>query len=450
MGIILRTEWKTWAKKIFLPLVLFPFFSISLWRFINAIFLSFNSYKGELLANFPFFFRLKYYNPLLYHSIITNAPNRPWFENTWFYGPIHHLWLFPLTLVSSVEQFFNLLLIFYVCLTICILFVFYNTVKKNKDYLFLITFFTVALGSFALLDNLIQRNVELLEFSLIIISFLCLTKKREYVAGSLLCVASMAKLFPFIFLPYLLIKKKFKAFFGFLITFIIIVAITQITLNWRNYQLFTPTVAQHHGLPILNTILGNNYFTEISHVRGSLYTFILSFFANIDMGKSIPIITYKIDNFFIPNSAFLILALLILMLTFYLLYKTSKEGDLLYEYSIVSLVMLLIYPRYNPHYYIFTILSFVTILRTLTYDLDTYRLSLLTKIIVFFIYIFSLLFLGNLIPFSVYNKILPLKNVAFHYFSTYSLFGLGTFILWCLIIWFYWRNYKTNIIKAKE
>ncbi len=221
------------------PLLFFLslFFPISIWRFVTAIMLGWKAYNGELLANFPLFFRLKYYNLSLYNSFLTNFPDiqnailaksdvagTVWFLKTWFYGPIHHLWLFPLTFfANSIDLFFRLLLIFYVCLIIGVLFLLYNAVKKNRDYLFLIAYFTITLGSFALLDNLTQRNVELFEFSLITIAYLYLKKNCDYIGGSLLCFAAMAKLLPFIFFPYLLIKKNFKAAISFLVTFVVIV-----------------------------------------------------------------------------------------------------------------------------------------------------------------------------------------------------------------------------------
>jgi len=206
---------KNIKDKIFLIFFL-PFFPISIYRFYLAIHRGWNSYTGELFANFPFYILLPHYNPIL-HQRLTDS-GQIWFTDSWFYGPVHHFWLFPATFFfQSIDIFFHTLLIFYACLIIFVAFQLYKAIKENTGPVFFIAYFTIFLGSFQLLDNLQMRNVELLEFSLIIFAYLCLRKNRDYAAGSLLCFAAMAKLFPFIFLPYLLIKKDLSVSSVFLL-----------------------------------------------------------------------------------------------------------------------------------------------------------------------------------------------------------------------------------------
>jgi len=158
------------------------------------------------------------------------------------------------------------------------------------------------------------------------------------------------------------------------------------------------------------------------------------------MEHYVPIITYRIQNFIVPNLIYLFFFLLIILLSFYLMYKKGDKGDLLQEFAIVSLMMFLIFPRANPHYYIFNLFAFICILRIYS---NNHWMSVGQKISVFFIYIFSLLIMGSLLPLQFYDKIFPLRNSAFHYFTTYSLFGLGTFITWCLMIWIYSSSKKS-------
>lgn len=419
-------------------------FPLSLSRFINAILTGWNHFAGELLASFPFYFLLKNYNPALYESLGSG----PWFPETWAYGPVHHFWLFPLTwLFTSVESFFRSLLILYTGLIIGVLCLLYNRIKQNKSYLFFFAYFSIALGSLGLVDNMVQRNIELLEFSLIVFAFLCLRRNREYSAGMLLSFAAMSKVYPIIFFPYLLAKRKFKAVFAFLITFIVIAVITQFTLDWSKYQLFQPSQLEAMGIPSLSSGFPSTVLENISQVRGSFYTFILTFFADIDMTQFVPEVTYRVKNFLVPNLIFFIFAVFILILSFYFFYKTGKRGDLLLEFSITPLVILLIHPHINPHYYIFTILALISIMKIFAYDLDRFRLSLLTRIFLFSIYVVTLLSLASIVPLIVYEKIFPLTNTAFHYFTTYSIFAPATFILWMILLWFYWNDYKT---KEKE
>ncbi len=216
-------------------------------------------------------------------------------------------------------------------------------------------------------------------------------------------------------------------------------------MGWQNYQLFnfsTFAIDPHVALP-LQAFIGKTYFAEIRHTSCSFYGFILSFFAKIDMSSFIPQVTYKIKNFIIPNSIFLLTVFLIFGFTFYLFFKTKKRGNLLYEFSIVSLMMLLLPHHVNPHYYIFTLFAFISILKMYSYEFKSYRFSFRLQFFIVFIYIFLLLSTGNLIPFRAYEKVFHLENMAFHYFTTYNIFALGTFILWCLMLWIYYLDYKT-------
>ena len=394
----------------------------------------------------PVFFLLKYYNPLLRSELLNfiNVDQEWFFFKSWVYGPVHNLWLLPLVFsVHSVALIFRCLLIFYVLLTFLVSLLLCKALIKNKDLLFFVAFFTIILGSFSILENFAQRNVELLEFSLIIVAYLCLRKNRDFMAGVFLCLAAMAKLLPIIFFPYLLVKRRSRAAIGFITALLVIIALTQLTLGWQNWAMLDAKVMREGGVALeLDQFLGKTYFTPISQARGSFYTFILSFFAKIDMSSYIPKVTY--NNFLIPNWIYIIFSLIFIITTFLLFYVTGRRGNLFYEFAIVLLLMLLISHHTNPHYYIFTLLAFMSILKFYTYDMSSHKLSYPVRLLLFLSFVFSLLATGHLIPFSLYQRILHLKNSAFHYFSTYGIFGIATFILWWVVIWIYWLDYTKN------
>lgn len=426
--------------------LLLLFYPIAVARFLQMVSHAWSSYLGEFFATFPFYFLLERYNPLLYQSV--TAVKAGWFPHSWYYGPLHHLWLFPVTFfVHSVDVFLRFLFIFYILLIIIVPLLLCNTINRNRSFLFLAGFFTIILGSFSVLENLKQRNVELLEFSLIIMAYLCLRKNRDYAGGSLLCFAAMAKLLPFIFLPYLFVKKRFKALIAFFITFIVIFITTQVTLGWQNWAVLDRETMETSKLALsVDQFLGKAYFTPISQARGSFYSFILSFFSKVDMSSYVPVVIYK--NFLIPNLLYIFLSFLFLAYSFFLFYRNGKKGDLFHEFSILLLTMLLVSHHTNPHYYIFTLFAFIGILKFYTYDLINYRLTIRTQISIISIFIFTLLSTGNLVPLSIYNKIFPLKNSAFHYFTTYGIFGLSTLILWFLMLWIYQVDYEKYDVKS--
>jgi len=434
------------------------FFFLSLARFIKSVKIAWYHFGGELLANFPFASKLRYINPDLFKDpLLYNAFEfPPGFPDLlpgagyWFYGPVHHFWLLPLVLLAQdAAMFFRPVLIIYILLYIGVLVLLYKMIKDTshsgfRNYLLLGFMFAIALGSFQFNDNLGQRNVEILELCLIIIAFYFLKNNKDYLGGGVLGLAAMTKFLPIIFLPYLLVKKRYRAAFGFFIVFALIAVVTQFTLGWENNALFKSHMATHVGVPGLSAFTGASYITHISHLRGSLYTFILTFFADIDMTSAIPIITYKVKSFFLPNWLFIITAGFISLFSFFTMYK-NKKGNLLYEFSIVCLMMLLLTPRTNPHYYIFTLMAFISIIKVL---LMLRPMSISRKVFLSIIFLVTLLLLGNIVPFSIYDRILPLESLAFHYFSTYGIFGLATFILWCTLMYLYIKDHHYSERKS--
>ncbi|MBI2027041.1 MAG: DUF2029 domain-containing protein [Deltaproteobacteria bacterium] len=420
-----------------LCLLLASFFPLALLRIYNAIMKGWIFFSGELACLFPFAHKLHSYNPSLYKSLLLDlnrdSPRYLMESTQWFYGPIHHLWLFPLTYFApSVSWFFNPLLVFYLVLIFLLLFLLYRSLFDTRNIVLLLAFMTIALGSMQMSENLVQRNVELLEVSLIIIAYLCIKNNKHMLGGGILGLAAMAKFLPFLFVPYLLVKRKTKAVVGFLIVFICIAVLGQLVLGWENNELFTSWQKLHRFGAPLTALGGQPYIVPISHLRGSFYTFILSFFASIDMSSYIPIVTYKINDFIFPNILFFILSGIIFFSSFYLFYK-KKNGDLFFEFSIVGLLMLLLSPRTNPHYYIFSLFAFLSVFKFLVSS--KYKLSSSSFTFIGGLFFLLLLLMGHLIPFSVYEIIFPLENAAFHYFSTYSIFGMGAFLLWCLMMY---------------
>ena len=248
------------------------FFPVALLRFIKAINEGWGRFSGEFKASFPLAYFLPSYNPDLYNSLLTStSAGGVYFPDTpiWHYGPIHHFWLYPLTLfIKNFETFMNSVFIIYLFLIIIGFSLLYQALTNKKNIYFLIAFWTIILGCFQMNDNLLQRNIELLELFLIIVAFWCLTHKIDFLGGIVLCFAAMAKLFPFIFFPYLLIKRKFKSAFGFMLAFVIIFIATQLILGWENSNLLRGGQAQKYGLPSVSSLLGEAYFAPIHPQRG--------------------------------------------------------------------------------------------------------------------------------------------------------------------------------------
>ena len=427
--------------------IIFVFAAIS--KLVITAIRGWNSHLGELVANFPMYPILQSYNPTLYSTI---PKSLVWWDGVyWFYGPFYHLLYFPLTLIlPSFDVFMRSLMIIYIVILMLVLFYFVKNYGEQKKNTLFIIVFTLTFGIFATSDLLQQKNIELIEFVLLMSALLCLEKQKFYAAGSLLCMAAMSKFLPFIFFIYLFIKPEFKngkhkAIISYIFTFVLIVIAAHFTLGWDTYKMFQSNVATAHGVPTLQSFLGEKAITEVSHVRGSLYTFILSFFVKIDMTSAVPVVSYANTNYLIPNLIYFIVCILVGLLSFLVIRK--NKNDIFYDFAILTSLMLIVFPRCNPHYYIFILfgLYYISMVllnssRKLSYKKqhEFYLLGILL--------VFVYLMFGGLIPFSLYDRILSLDNKYYHYIAVYGIQGFAVFVLWSTLITLGYRK----VIKTEK
>ena len=402
--------------------------------------------SGELLANFPMYSVMERYNPVLFNSV--KSTESVWFTSgsicnvedieckevpgEWFYGPFHHLVHLPLTLFhSTLKSFTNSLLIIYVLASLFILYFFsrYYFISHNK--LFTVFIFALTFGQFAFLENLKQRNIEIAEFLLIFLALLAMKFKKEWLLGISLSLAFLAKLLPLIFFPYLIIKKRYVSVTIYLILVMVIAIITELVLGWGNWVL--PKLATSHGIPSLASILGEHYLTGISHLRGSFYTFVLSFFTDIHLTSTSTIVTYKEKYFGLVNSGFFVFCALISFISIRNIY--FNKNDTFFDFAIITSLMLLIFPRINPHYYIFFLFGIYYILHIfLCGRQDIINMKTSYKLLIIFLFVTILLLFGYFVPFSVIDKIINQDFPYFHFMAAYGIQGLATFLLWLLLI----------------
>ena len=291
-------------------------------------------------------------------------------------------------------------------------------------------------GQFAFLENLMQRNIEIAEFLLIFIALLAMKFKKEWLLGSSLSLAFLAKLLPLIFFPYLIIKKRYVSVTIYLLVIMVIVIITELVLGWDNWIL--PEMASRHGIPTLASLKGEVPLAYIQYVRGSFYNFIMTFVSDIQLGGDYPKVTYKEEYFRLVNWGFFAFCALISFISFRNIY--FNKNDTFFDFAIITSLMLLVFPRINPHYYIFCLFGIYYILRTLLCGRqDIINMKTNYKLLIIFLFVIILLLFGYFVPFSVIDKIIIDKiiNQDFHYFhfiAAYGIQGLATFLLWFLLI----------------
>ena len=108
-----------------------------------------------------------------------------------------------------------------------------------------------------------------------------------------------------------------------------------------------------HGMPTIGKILDNQLFSDISQQRGSFYTFILSFISDVEVTNQATIVKYSFTYIGVINWLFIIICLILSTLTARIVYLNKK--DVFFDFALITTLMLIVYPRVNPHYYIFAL-----------------------------------------------------------------------------------------------
>lgn len=408
---------------------------IGLARLVNVFAESWTDYEGELYANFPGFLILRWLNPTVYDTV----GNTFWGKTVWFYGPFHHFAYLPLlAFVTSVPLFFQILLMVFTAGIMAGLAAIASTetfASRRDRALFLVLLLGITFNQFAVLDNLHQRNTELLEFILLMAALVALTRHREVGGGVLLALAGLTKLLPMIYFIALPLKRARRALGAYLLTALVVVALAEVLLGWENYHLLRPEVATSVGAPSLEAIRDGVPFTEPSPQRGSFYSFWLLPHYDITFHTDTPRPTIQRrigSGLAAANVGFLVVVLLIGLATVIALRKS--RNDWLFAFGLLGALMLIASPRCNPHYYVFPLFGIFWFARRLVLRQQEGRLGRTDGWLVAFLLPLMIMF-GGIVPFSVFDRILPgPPNTYFHMLAVYSVQGLATFLLWCALI----------------
>lgn len=290
---------------------------------------------GDFWGTFPAVFVDKY-NPSLRDKTIVKDWSK---DREWDYGPVQHLVTLPLTFIKSIR-------------TVSILWLLAN-------YLFLILAVWITLKVFsaapAMLKSVIvflwlaywplypaleENVIEVFELFMIVLSLYLLRKDRDVLSGAALGVACMAKFLPVIFLGYFLIKGKIRAFFSMLAVIVLIIVMTQVTLGWQNNRMI------------------KNFYAELKEGKFE-YTYWRSQTIPSAIERLFSAKDYSANKIYYPTVmkphivkwAVKAVVGFIALITFTLLYRNRKRGDIRLEYGIVAAVMFLI-STHGEHYYL--------------------------------------------------------------------------------------------------
>ena len=119
----------------------------------------------------------------------------------------------------------------------------------------------------------------------------------------------------------------------------------------------------------------------------------------------------------------------------FLFYIYRNKSDTLFDFTIITSVMIIILPRANPHYYIFCLFGIYYLLYGFLSDRqDIVNMKKSYKFPLYFCFAVTSIFFGGIIPFSIIDKLINQDFPYFHFLASYGIQGFATFLLWLMLI----------------
>lgn len=374
---------------------------------------------GDFWSTFPASFAEKYNPALRDKTIVKN-----WYHGAdWGYGPIQHLITLPLTSLTSIRTVSMIWLgVNYLFLAGAIFF----ALKIFGDAPFMIKALILFIWlCFWPLYPAIEENViEVFELFLIVASLYLMLRGKDIRAGVLLGIASMAKFLPVLFLPYLLMKRRLKAFFAMLAAIILIAIGTQFTLGWQNNEML------------------KRFFTEIRQDKYD-YTYWRSQTLPSAIERIFSTSDYSAAQIHYPKMAkpglvkilVKVTVAVLFICTFLILFRNRKGGDLRIEFGIVSILMFLASTHGEHYYLIFSLTGYSAAVYFLWRRKNLFGTAILA---------ISYLLSGYLVQIREFDIILlprytDINREIFFHFLSFPVYGIIMLFVLLVMIYFRWN-----------
>jgi hypothetical protein len=290
------------------------------------------NFYGDFLASFPTWRVAALCGRLdWYFGSLAQAWGPP---PIWHYGPLLHVITLPLFACSSLRSayiawlFVNYL---FVAVTALVAMWIVDDGKPTRATAFVVI--VVFCNFNPLYEALTQRTIELCELMLLFIAYALYRRQRVVTCGMAIGTAVMMKFLPLIYLPWLVLKRQWRALFAAIAVIVPIAIVTELVLGWRNSGIL---IQLGHG-SFIQTELNQSLAGTI--VR-------LAHWQHLD----VPVATI---------SRIAIVAGLIALSIFMLRRERSDDID----YGLLAAAMVLLPPHNQQYYFVFLLLPYLLLYR---------------------------------------------------------------------------------------
>jgi hypothetical protein len=369
-------------------------------------------------------------------------------HSRFLYPPLVAVFFQPFAVMkySDAKFLWNVInLLLYLFIVLILLFIF----EFQKDLFKILLVFTLALNFFPFIALLERGQIDLLTFLPVILGFLAYKKEKDFFAGLLWSVAIIFKLYTLLFIPFLLLIKKYRTLKGFLsgtvLLFLLMIIVNGKNLTWNYFFKELPRISAYGNagtdeMKIKNQTL-QEYFpmtpVSITVVDGKPYiTESISFNSKASFIRILQVVQEKLKVNF-PNSYYSFLIFILLFLLVYLFYRKNKITDF-YKFAIFWQTAFAVVLLTSPFTWVMNLVWLLPVI-----FIGIYTLPVLFRNKKYFLII---LLIAGYIMLSVPDNLLLTKNSSLTEFFK-SRFVISEIII-LISLFFVFKN--SNCIQSTE
>jgi Glycosyltransferase family 87 len=303
-------------------------------HFLNTgVTFALHNYSGDFLANFPA------------HTIVTwiNRPDlfsgslaEQWLPPPrWGYGPGMYLVTFPLLFLPSLPDIYRTWLFVNYGFLAAGCWLLYRLAFPGSLTLASVTMFGfLVLNYYPLYEALIQRNIEIFELLLIVAAMTLYARRRDALAGGLVGLAAMTKFLPGIFVPYFVLKGRWRAIWTAVVIIGLLGVLAQGTLGWE------------HNWVLIQLRQGSYLEYQLNQsVSGAL----------LRLARSVGLHDYGIA---LSRAILVILAVALARV----MWRFRSRGHWKLEWSVLIVAMIMLLPHNQNYYLVFLLIPYAVLL----------------------------------------------------------------------------------------
>jgi hypothetical protein len=279
------------------------------------------NFYGDFLASFPSWKLASLTGKLdwFYGNLAESWAKPP----VWHYGPVEHLITLPLFAFASLRQ------AYVAWLFICYAFVAIAMLIAKRivgDWLVVIVVF---FNFNPLYEALTQRTIELFELMLLFVAYALYQLERDTGAGIAIGTAAMTKFLPLIYLPWLVLQRRWRALIAAVAVIVPIAIATQFIFGWQNSGIL---IQLRHGSFIKSEL--NQSFS----------------------GVVIRIAEWTHTNLPVPAISRIAIVIGLIALSLFLL-RGRRGADV--EFGLLAVAMVLLPPHNEQYYFVFLLIPYL-------------------------------------------------------------------------------------------